>query len=32
MKRKLILEDGTVYHGIALGSDNFKIGEINSEL
>lgn len=28
MKRKLILEDGTVYHGVALGSDNFKIGEI----
>ncbi len=28
MKRLLILEDGSVYEGEALGSDNYKIGEL----
>ena len=28
MKRLLILEDGSVYEGIAFGSDEFKVGEL----
>ena len=28
MERLLILEDGSVYRGIAFGSDNFQIGEL----
>lgn len=27
-KRLLILEDGTIYHGYAFGSDDYKVGEI----
>lgn len=28
MERLLVLEDGSVYHGTAFGSDDFKIGEL----
>ena len=28
MKRLLVLEDGSTYEGIAIGSDNYKIGEL----
>lgn len=28
MKRLLILEDGSVYHGTAFGSDSFQVGEL----
>ena len=28
MERLLILEDGSVYHGIAFGSDHFRMGEL----
>ena len=28
MERLLVLEDGSVYRGIAFGSDNFQIGEL----
>ena len=27
-KRKLILEDGSVYEGYAFGSDNYQVGEL----
>ena len=27
-KRKLILEDGSVYEGIAFGSDHYQVGEL----
>ncbi len=28
MKRLLVLEDGSIYEGRAIGSDNFKVGEL----
>ena len=27
-KRRLILEDGSVYEGIAFGADNYRMGEL----
>ena len=27
-KRKLILEDGSVYEGIAFGDDTYQVGEL----